>query len=397
MTLDMAAVGRLVAQMGRDLAGAARQEDERLQLALATLRERAQDVEQLNARAAGGGFVGLAAGLVDPLDLHVPLPPLPPEYTVVASDGSLIEPDRHGAAYYYLINIGSVVLRYGQRPKAVLHSAPAMGYRPEDLYLALGEREVPLEGGVLRVKRAVAETERLAELLIAEEPGPPRLGLQDGTLILWMPEGHGINEAQLRAALLPPFLAALGRLRALGIPVASYVSRPRSAEVINALRLAICPYPTVDCRGHCAERSRQRPAPCDVIDGLTDRRLLGALPLAEGQRSARFFSRSRAMEQYRADRVYFCYVNVGAETARLEVPEWVAQDPDKLDLIHAAVYDQCRRGGGYPRALTEAHEKAVIGVGERQQCERLVETALARHHVRSTPSQKQQSKRIRGV
>jgi hypothetical protein len=167
--------------------------------------------------------------------------------------------------------------------------------------------------------------------------------------------------------------------------------------VLNVLRLAICPFPAVDCRRNCPQRSPLRPAPCDEIDRVTDRRLLSALPLRDGERSALFASRSRILEQYREHRIYFCYVNVGAEIARLEMPEWVALDGAKLALVHALVYDQCRRGGGYPRALTEAHEKAVIGVGERQQCERLVEVALARNRVRALPSEKQQSKRTRGV
>ncbi len=51
----------------------------------------------------------------------------------------------------------------------------------------------------------------------------------------------------------------------------------------------------------------------------------------------------------------------------MEVPEWVARRKDLLDLTHALVLDQCRRGQGYPVALSEAHEQAVVtGSGQRR-------------------------------
>ena len=35
----------------------------------------------------------------------------------------------------------------------------------------------------------------------------------------------------------------------------------------------------------------------------------------------------------------------------MEVPEWVAQDPAKLNLVHAAIAEQCRVTGGFPYVL----------------------------------------------
>ena len=43
--------------------------------------------------------------------------------------------------------------------------------------------------------------------------------------------------------------------------------------------------------------------------------------------------------------------------------------PAQLDLVHGVVYDQCRRGRGYPSVLQEAHEQAVINAGERRAIE----------------------------
>lgn len=398
MTLDLTAVSRLVSEMARQLAEEARQGDERLSLALDILKN-IPDIEALRRRLdSPRNFVGLAAGPFEPIDLQAPLPAIPKDYTVVASDGSLIEPDRHSPAYYFLINVSTVLLRYGQEPRAIMQNAPELGYRPEELYVSLGDREVPLQGGLLRIKRAIAETERLAALLVkVREDGMPLIGLQDGTLILWMPEGRGMDEGQLREVMLKPFLAELERLRTAELPIASYVSRPRSAEVANLLRVAVCPKAEVDCRRHCPQRSRKNPAECDKVGGVSDLQLFAALPLEPGQRSALFVHQSPVMAQYLDHRVHFFYLNVGAEIARVEVPEWVARDSGKLALVHALVYEQARRGGGYPRALTEAHEKAVIGVAEREQCERMIEAALVRHHMKVRYSEKQRSKRLRSV
>jgi hypothetical protein len=112
-----------------------------------------------------------------------------------------------------------------------------------------------------------------------------------------------------------------------------------------------------------------------------------------GQRSARF----RASSSAEGTPSYFFYVNVGGETARVETPTWVALRPELLDLVHAVVLDQCARGNGYPRVLTEAHERAVLTTGDRQLFERLVEATVARYKLPERTSAKERSKRVRGI
>jgi NurA-like 5'-3' nuclease len=99
--------------------------------------------------------------------------------------------------------------------------------------------------------------------------------------------------------------------------------------------------------------------------------------LRRGERSARFASRSPVLRHYSAGaRVQFVYLNVGDEVARVEVPAWVGDDPALLDLVHATIVDGCARGWGYPPALAEAHEQAVIRGGEREAFLRMVMEAL---------------------
>ena len=82
----------------------------------------------------------------------------------------------------------------------------------------------------------------------------------------------------------------------------------------------------------------------------------------------------------------FVYINVGAEIARLEFPAWTT--PDALEQLCGAVIDQCAKGMGYPVALSEAHEQAVVKAADRRA---FVE--LARRQGVSRPSAKLARKR----
>ena len=96
-------------------------------------------------------------------------------------------------------------------------------------------------------------------------------------------------------------------------------------------------------------------------------------------------------------RVYFFYLRVDDEIARIEVPEWVAKDEGLLNLAHTLVLDQCQRGHGYPVALSEAHEQAVVTGADRENFWALVESSLVEEHLPTPTSAKSQSKRTRWV
>ncbi|GAG47308.1 unnamed protein product, partial [marine sediment metagenome] len=81
----------------------------------------------------------------------------------------------------------------------------------------------------------------------------------------------------------------------------------------------------------------------------------------------------------------------------VEIPRWVATDEGLLDLVHTLVLDQCRRGQGYPVALSEAHEKAVVTGADREQFWQLVELSLVEEHLPTRTSAKSQSKRTRWI
>jgi NurA-like 5'-3' nuclease len=132
--------------------------------------------------------------------------------------------------------------------------------------------------------------------------------------------------------------------------------------------------------------------PCAVIEGVTDAMLFGQV-LAPGERSAVFRSASQVLGEYGAHAVHFFYVHVGSEIARVEAPEWVVESPDLLERVHAVVVDQAEKGGGYPLALIEAHEKAVVRSAEREAFFRLLEEMLVRKGLPGAISSKGWSKR----
>ncbi len=330
---------------------------------------------------------------------RVDAPKPPVDYAVVASDGSFILPDRHSPARFFMINIGKVLLRYGTSPYAEIDAEPSMFFREEELYVPDEVRRIPVTGTVLGFKRAADELESVARVAITQET--PTIALQDGTLILWGLESQADPVIKW---VLDQYLAALVTLREHDVPVASYISYPGSSDVVNSVRVSVCDYPLrgvpVNC-DHCRSRilSEKRVPACDFIPDVNDRLLFELIARLEpGQRSQVFASTSKILDHYGAEQhIHFFYMHSGTEIGRVEIPRWVAQNEEKLDLVHAAIYEQCTLGRGYPSALQEAHEIAAIRPDERQAVEILVEEALARRGLMYRRSGKAESKRGRFV
>lgn len=348
------------------------------------------------------GFAWLLARPVEPLNTVRDVPPRPPEYAVIATDGAHIDIDRHGAALCYVLNIGRVYLRYGATPAAKLSSRPTLCFREEDLYLTEGMRRIPIEGNYLSARRDVAEGVELVslaqEFLAASDI--PALALQDGTLVRWTLAGaeKGVLDHFLR-----PYLSYLDEMRARRIPVASYISRPRSPEVTGMIRLMWCPDVKLEQQrgakcSACSDAAAGRTPSCFVCQGLNDADILADM-LGEGQRGPLFASMSRVnIESYGEHLIHFFYMRVGREIARVEIPRWVAEEnPALLDRVHALVYDQCLKGQGYPVALARAHEQAVIRAADRRAFERMVERSLMQANLPATSSRKAASKEQQAV
>jgi hypothetical protein len=374
--LDLTKLARHMSAIGQHLTHEAAASRQRLELAerlVAQVRQR--QVELVQLRQTWGDRLGFtAAEPLEPLDTREFIDVAAKIHTVVATDGSQIAPSHHEIAYCYLINIGRVALHYGQNRHPLLDSLPEVFYRPEDLYISRqwGIRTEEWMGYC----RTVSETIALADLALAQQsslpPSPPLLALVDGSLIHWFLES--LPEAA-RDRLLPSILQAWERLRQAQVPLVGYLSAARSGEALNFLRLHTCPYSVPDCQTHCPGQTEQ--APCQVLSPLRDT-ALWALLLEPGQRSCLWRSSARILESYGTHRIYFCYVNVGSEIARIEFPQWVAEDADLLNTALCLILSQVQKGYGYPVALAEAHNQAVVRGGDRARFFALLEREMIR-------------------
>lgn len=392
MPMDALQVGPQVRALSAHLEARREFHTQRLPIARDVLERQAQEWARLAELAARSS--SRLATPIEPLDEAVDAPGAPSEYTVLATDGSQIEPDHHGIAEYFLINLGTVSIRYGAAPRATLQTDARLFFEDKDRFIAdgtSGSRRVPVQEGHLSAMRSVMELGAVVQLAgLVEADGQPRIALQDGTLLLWVLEQRP-NDF-IREKLLTPYVAGLQALRDLETPVASYISRPRSTEVSGLLREATCRGEVRGCDA-C-----QSVGDACALDALHDRELFRSLQV--GQRSARFAVTLNAelSSYYAGHRVHFFFLRVDDdEIARIEVPEWIATDDAALALVHGVVLDQCQRGLGYPVAIARAHEKAIVTGADRSVLRTMIEATLAQAGISVSSSAKQASKRIHAV
>jgi len=317
-----------------------------------------------------------------------PLPVVPARYNVIAADGSQVYPDRHGVALYYLINIGSIVFRCGLPQAPSTSSRPKVYYADDDLYEDEGGPKPKVK---IDAERDWGELAELADLAPAEAAHAPTLALLDNGLLLYI---YLLSDDQaLVRQLMNRYIDQLDRLQAVGAVVAGVVDRPRAASVVRLLHLNSLALPEISD---------------EALRRLGDWERLSDAVLFEflqpGERSALFVHASPANEIYYAPRghnLYFFYVNAGragkSALLRVEVPEWVAQDTAKLDLVHLALVEQSRVSDGFPYVLMRAHELAVVSLSERRSFDEMVMGALIRQKLRPGISQKAQGKAWTGA
>ncbi len=375
-----------VREMARALGGEAATLADRLRAARELLEAESADWEFWrdaveDARREQAWLIGKP---LEPMAAVYDRPPCPRAYAVAAADGSQIDVDRHGIADCWVVNIGRVALSYGPDASFLADTKPTLGFREADLTIQdpRSGREYTVAGQVLAAHRDLYEGLGLAEAALGLSPELPRVALQDGTLIRWTLQGF---DPWLQSHFLGDYLSFMETMRAMPCPLASYLSRPRSPEVAGLIKF-------LHVKGDVARWKTDYPKrSASPYRGVLDHLLFDGL-LTDGQRSARFQSMSKInVEEYpHPHTIQFFYLKVGREIARVEFPAWAAEGD--LDLLHAAIYDQCRRGMQYPVALQRAHEQAVIHEGDRRQLQSLVERLLTAEDVALARSAKSSSK-----
>ena len=325
----------------------------------------------------------------EPVDAVFATPPHPTRANIIAADGSQIYPDRHGIALYFLINIGSIIFRHGLDEAPGTSSTPQVFYEDDEMYYA--EESSPINGEMVNAMRDARELGELARLAEAEAQTAPTVTLLDNGLLMYI----SLREQNRKFSdeIIETYLSHLDTLRASGAAPAGVVDRPRAANVVRLLNLA-----TMELNEIGPDTLRG----VGPFHGVTDAMVFGFL--RPGERSAVFVNASPDNDLYYepgGHTIYFFYLNAGRPgkdaLLRIEVPQWIATDKTKLDLVHAAIVEQCRVSDGFPYVLMRAHELAVVTVNERREFEQMVIGSLIRRGLTPGISQKAQGKQWTGT
>lgn len=287
--------------------------------------------------------------------------------TLIAADGSQINPDRHAAIQYSVVNVGAITMRLnsGEAPEIFTDTELLYG---EDLL----PNGFPLSDGMVALKRDVAERTKLDEL--SKGIKGPVVTFTDGPVELWGAKGE---DTQSYLDYVEKYKTVLSRLQTRDVITAGYVDKPSADLVVRLLEI-------ISADNEQIQKLRE----FHPLRGVSDRWLFGEAKnplLPSGHRSAVFKIQSSSEKSYKGVlELHFFYLNVGTDghpwPVRVEIPRWVVDDKAKLDLLHAVLVEQCRMMGSkpYPYLLHRAHETAVVKNEEKQQIENMLAMELRR-------------------
>jgi hypothetical protein len=345
--------------------------DEKRELARSLLAAYASELDYLqqkvDAAKAVDSNIRCAVPLDEPLTATFPPPPPVQDVTVIAADGSQINPDRHASIQFSIINVGVIIMKLhsGQAPECCVETDMLYG----DELISNGN---PISDGMVAMRRDITERMKLDE--VSKGIKGQVVNLTDGTIELWGAKG---DDPQAYADFVEKYLRVLTRLHARGVITAGYVEKPSADLVVRLLEIA-----TAD------SEQIQRLRDYQPLRGVSDRWLYGEREnplLPPGHRSAVFALQSGSVKKYKGPlALHFFYLNVGTLghpwPVRVEVPQWVAEDRKKLELLHSVLIEQCNMMGArpYPYLLHRAHETAVVRREEKDQIEQLLAMELRR-------------------
>jgi hypothetical protein len=329
---------------------------------LVDLRETFQKAAQVNPH------LRCAVPLDEPLDAVVPMPDLPGRFTVMAADGSQINPSRHARVAFCVINVGIVIMVRGSGEAPAIHAHSQL-LDFDALYTPGGRM---ISEGLVALKRDLREREALAEL--AGDMRKPAVSMTDGPLELY-------REPQESAAYeqtLDRYLSVLGHLRDHGLITLGYVDKPGSDLIARLLELV-----QLDEDALSAPPATKR-----RYAGVQDAQWLEERLGQPGDRSALFGIYSETARAFTGDlALHFFYLNVGIpgkpHLARVEVPGWVARDRDLVGMLQAVLAEQAAILGTrpYPYVLHRAHEVAVVTLPEHQHVEEMIVAEFQRRDI----------------
>jgi hypothetical protein len=239
--------------------------------------------------------------------------------------------------------------------------------------------------------RDLSERKKLLELGL--QYPKPVITFTDGPIELWGAEGSATEDYRRNRE---EHIRILSQLQSENIITAGYIDKPAADLVIRLLEIS-----------QIEENEMRTVRDVHSLRGVTDRWLFGEEGnplLKKGERSAIFIIQSSSRNHYKSSlEIHFFYLNVGTDPhpwiVRVEIPAWVAEDKEKVNLLQASLLEQCEIMGAkpYPYLLHRAHEIAVVKHEEQQQIEQMLMQELRnQNEALDEGSYKQSAKDLKG-
>lgn len=289
------------------------------------------------------------------------------QYQVLAVDGSQIYPDRHQGVSCYLINIGTAYCAYGTHSSAQFSSTPSIassitewGELPPEVIDCI-RTEHELRTGLIQSRRYIKNA-------------APFIFMVDGSIIFWHLDS---KDEATKQRFLTSYITIFQQLCDERILHAGIISLPKSRELVHIIDAATKIWGKDDAFMHLVDT--------DIVEFF----------VKPGERTGAFKNNSVITALYPADlQPYFFYMNTGYEILRIEVPAWIARDTTLVNSMASTVYDQTKKGYGYPVCLAESHEQAVVKAADREYFYALLQKTAHAANRKYVLSQKSAKKRV---
>jgi hypothetical protein len=312
----------------------------------------------------------------------------PEVYTAVSVDGSQIYPDRHQGASCYMINMGIAQFSYDLDESYVsLDSDPSV--------YSTFHHDMNTTPDIVNCQRTDQEFQwgfdKTYEM-ICKYPHKHTLFLCDGSLIFW----HLNHKSDyIKQTYMTSYIQKLEYFYTHSIPIIGYISMPKSQDLIKVIEHVY----THKVISHDVLRL----PPIDDESFSEHIRLLTDIDIIDDhlnvyQATRVFVNNSPISREYPPHlKPCFIYLKLKDDIARLEFPAWLAHNTSLLSQSIACIIDQAHKGQGYPVALSEAHEQAVISARDEDVFYHMIDMISVSVDKKRRMSRKKIKKKVVGI
>jgi hypothetical protein len=207
----------------------------------------------------------------------------------------------------------------------------------------------------------------------------PTVVLFDGPVYFW----HLYTHEQCKQAAIDKYIPVLHELYRAQIPLIGYTSFAKNKDILSILQATVSQH-----KAYFKEYET-----VTVFEQSIDADIC-ALFLTLGTRTCVFTYKNTLYNYPVSLQPCFVYVVLDDELVRLEFSRWLLDDQVLFESCLAIIKDQCAKGRGYPVALAEAHEQAVIKGPDRDYFYELLHTLALQAGHEYTCSKKSLHKRF---